>query len=101
MKRGSFISYFKENEIFLNLEDPKKNRDGFYCDLWVLRNRLLEAGVDLSTSDLNQPDTSDFLLLETINKEANFGGKVTYLLLMESDIIRSGDFNPDRHAKFT
>ncbi len=101
MKRGSFVSNFKENEIFLNLEDPQKNRDGYFCDLWVLRNRLLEAGVDLSTSDLNPPDISNFIIQETINKESDFGGKVTYLLLMESDIIRPGDFNPERHANFT
>ena len=101
MKRGSFVSDFKQNEIFLNLKDSKKNRDGFFCDLWMLRNRLLEAGLDLSTSDINPPDDSDFLLLETTNQEANFGVKVTYLLLMESDIIRSEEFNPDRHANFT
>jgi hypothetical protein len=100
VKIGSFISHYKENEIFINLDDPKKNRDNFFSDLWILRNHLLELGVDISTDDINLPENSDFLVLETIDKKSIINNKIIYLRLMESDIIRSADFNPDRHSIF-
>lgn len=101
LKKISFISSYKANEIFLNLNDEKKNRDNFFCSYYVLRQALLQDGIDISTDDINLPECADLLVVDERLGDIGVSGKMQYLNLMESDIIRHHDFNIDNHEQFS
>lgn len=100
MKKGSFVSDYQSNEIFLNLNDQVKNRDNFFCNYYVLRNVLLEHGLDLSTDDINHQSSSDLIVVDDVTRlDPHYFGK-KYLNLMESDIVKFQDFLPSSHINF-
>ena len=101
MKKISFLSDFKSNEIFLNLNDEKKNRDNFFCNYYVLRQALLDESIDISTSDINLPHDSDLIVIDELASSTNFTNKKQYLNLMESDIVRSRDFEVSSHQNIS
>jgi len=103
MMRMSFVSkHFPDNknEIFSNSRDSKINRDGYFCNLYILRTELLSFGINLSTEDIISPEEADVLLYEGVSDDRRLN-KISYTWCLESDIVRPEDFVVNNHKEFT
>mgnify|MGYP000383192403 CR=1 FL=1 len=102
MKKVSLIidSYLKNNEVFNNYS--LLNRDYIFDKYIKLKEEFQSFGYDISTSDINNIDNSDFIIYINIPKkmpkEKNY--HKSYLILMESSLIRPDNFILKRHDSF-
>ncbi|MGX9519173.1 glycosyltransferase family 10 domain-containing protein [Vibrio mediterranei] len=100
MKVSLVIDYHLNNAIF-DLNNKVVNRDNYAYSMWLLKKKFEDAGVDLSTCDINSPDESDAVLyFDLPNTEVQHSNKPTYLFLFESEVIKPNSWDLQKHAGF-
>ena len=101
MKYGSYVTkFYTDNEVFSNIDSLKKYPDGWLGSMSIMKQKLLEVGVDLNTSDLLHPEDADFILYDGIDNITEYKNKIVYFNTPESDIVRPEDFLIKNHTKF-
>ncbi|MCG6202759.1 glycosyltransferase family 10 domain-containing protein [Psychromonas antarctica] len=92
--------YLHNNEIF-NV-NSKLNRDGIFNKYIQLRKEFLKFNCELSTSDINSIETSDAVLYFDMPKELPTRDKIdtSYLVLVESELIRPDNYQLKKHSYF-
>lgn len=101
MKKICFYSDdFKNNECF-DLSNKKNNRDNFLFFLYMLKIRLSEIRIELSTQDLCLVDGCSFFIYNEMPKEVNVVDyNYSYLIIWESEVINRKNWNKEAHNKF-
>ncbi|EGR1280594.1 glycosyltransferase family 10 domain-containing protein [Vibrio parahaemolyticus] len=98
MKVALAITYHTNNKIF-DLSDKAINRDNGVYPFFLLKEKLKEKGIDISTSDINTPEKSDLTIYFDYQKKLGFSKK-NYLFLFESNVIRPLGWDSNIHDKF-
>jgi hypothetical protein len=96
---------FVENDTYLNnrifkLDDPLLNRDNCLYSGYLLKKKLLELGVDLSTQDINPIQTSVFVIYFDYPRNHKFSNKESYLVIWESEVVIKRNWNKKLHKNF-
>lgn len=97
MKKVSFVvnQSYGQNRIF----DPSDlTRQKYY----MLKKEFFKHGYDLSTNDINDPQDSDIILYfdMPIQLPKDKDREKSYLLAIESSIIKPENFNTQKHSYF-
>ncbi|KIM09156.1 MAG: hypothetical protein KU28_00500 [Sulfurovum sp. PC08-66] len=103
MKKASFVVHtaYQNNKLF-DLSDAKINRDNCMYPFYLLKQKLAQMGVDLSTQDINPPEASEIVIYNEMpsilpTKEAI---SKSYLMLFESELIRQDNWDLSKHKHF-
>lgn len=100
MTRICFYSdYFKENDCF-NLSDLQKNRDNFLYFLYLLRKKLLDRNIELSTKDICPVSSSELVIYNETPAIEIDSCKDSFLIIWESEVINPSNWNIEKHQKF-
>lgn len=103
MKKISLVisKYLQNNEIF-NV-DSKLNRDGIFDKYIKLREEFRKFNCDLSTNDINTIEISDVIIYFDTPKVLPTPDKISssYLVLVESELIRPDNYELKNHAYFS
>ncbi len=103
MKKAAIVtaSYYGKDKLF-DLSDPIANRDNCLYPFFLLRQKMLEQGIDLATSDIHLPNDSDIVIYNEMPSMLPSGSLIekSYLLLFESDLIRPDNWVLDKHRHF-
>jgi len=97
----SFVSdNFSNNDCF-SATSPK-NRDNYLAHIQKLKKIFNEAGINLSTSDINKPDLSNAVLQSGLKvKRLKKKDKENYYLIaLESPLIDNAAISTKYHDKF-
>jgi alpha(1,3/1,4) fucosyltransferase len=103
MKKIAMVTsrYYERNRMF-DLSNPKVNRDNCMYPSWLLKTKLAELGYDLSTSDINSIDESEWVFYndmpERLPRESDRAKSI--LFAWESPLIRPDNFDPKKQARF-
>jgi len=100
MKTISYItSTFKNNDCFIDNNDF---RDNFLFFITNLKDKFLGVGIDISTSDINIPKSSNIILQDGLNIEPlkNIPKNKYYLLILESPHFDKGLIDKSNHKYF-
>lgn len=93
-------SFYLDNRQF-DISDKISNRDDCLYGFYLLKKRLEEKGIDLSTQDINPPQESQFIIyMEMPRIKDVFSDKNNYLLIFESEVVRSDNWNAESHNYF-
>ena len=70
MKRACIVvsSVYQNNKLF-DLSNSVLNRDGCLFGFYLLKQEFKKYNIDLSTSDINQPNDSDVVIHNEIPKD--------------------------------
>lgn len=92
---------YTNGEIF-NKSNHILNRDGCLNFFHFLKEFFYEKGVDLNTQDINCPADCRYIIYNEMPKilPSDQDIKKSYLLLFESELIRSDNWNLQAHQKF-
>jgi alpha(1,3/1,4) fucosyltransferase len=103
MKRACIVvsSVYQNNKLF-DLSNSVLNRDGCLFGFYLLKQEFKKYNIDLSTSDINQPNDSDVVIHNEIPKDIskNIDKNKSYLLLFESELIRPDNWDLEKHKYF-
>ncbi|MCD4820806.1 MAG: hypothetical protein K8R11_01740 [Methanococcoides sp.] len=92
--------FYLSNRIF-DISDNISNRDNSMYGFYLLKQKLKEHGIDISTQDINSPFESEFIIYNEMPKVNDIlPNKQNYLLLFESEIIRPDNWDVNRHRYF-
>ncbi len=97
---------FFTGSVYLNnrqfdITDPVFNINDCLYGCYLLKKRLEEKGIDLSTQDINPPDETSFIIYNDMPALKDIEvGKVNYLLLLESKIVKPDNWNIENHKYF-
>jgi len=101
MKKACFFvnRIYTNNELF-NLKS-RYNFDNHYYVYFLLKERLKENNINLSTQDINLPSESQFIIYNEMPKIKDiFTEKDIYLIIFESEVIRPDNWNIENHKYF-
>lgn len=102
MKKVSLVisKYLQENVIFD--KNSRLNRDDIFDKYINLKEEFQKYHYDLSTNDINTIDDSDIVLYfdmpKDLPKEKNI--EKSYLILVESSLIRPDNYDKNKHMFF-
>lgn len=100
MKASLVIDYHLHNKIF-DLTDKNTNRDNCGHSIWLLKDRFNNAGIDLSTCDINSPEESSIVLyFDYPEGDVTINNENSYLFLFESEVIKPNSWNIEKHKAF-
>ncbi|QOP41462.1 glycosyltransferase family 10 domain-containing protein [Sulfurimonas marina] len=103
MKKACIVvpSYQQKNVIFD--KDNEQNRDNIFNKYIELRKELRKYNFDLSTNDINSIEDSELIFYFDMPNRLPDNDKVknSYLVLRESEIIRSDNYIKDKHKYFS
>jgi len=100
LKASLVVDYHQNNKIF-DLEDKNVNRDNYAYSIWLLKTKLKENGIDLSTCDINLPLESDVsFCFDLPSTDVKLSVESSYLFLFESEIIKPFSWDFSKHSKF-
>lgn len=100
MKASLVIDYHQKNKIF-DINDKVANRDSCNHSVWLLKTRLKENGIDLSTCDINLPFESDVsFCFDLPSDDVKLSADFSYLFLFESEVIKPKNWDKSRHNEF-
>ncbi len=103
MRKAAFVTqpFYYNNKVF-DLSDPTVNRDNCLYSFYLLRKTLAENNIDLSTSDINSIEDSEFVIYNEVPERfpANHKPSKSYALLFETDLIRPINWKADHHQQF-
>ncbi|CAD6491932.1 MAG: hypothetical protein EMLJLAPB_00189 [Candidatus Argoarchaeum ethanivorans] len=89
-------SFYLNNRVF----DKVSMNDSLY-GFYVLKEKFREKGIDLSTQDINPPSEAQFIIYNEMPKIRDImPDKDSYLLMLESKIIKSDNWNTKKHKYF-
>lgn len=104
VKKISFIGYNHQNKnkIFDNSPDNPVNRDDATYPFFLLKKKLKEKEIDISTFDINKPEASDELLFYDFPEDERLllRGKKKYLIISESEVIKPKNWLVKNHEYF-
>lgn len=104
MKKISFVvdSYFQENLIFNRQQTNVAIRDKALDKYYELYDAFWEAGYDIATDDINPIEHSDIVIYTDMPKKLPSARMVdkSYLIMMESPLVRPENFDLERHRYF-
>ncbi|WP_417537728.1 glycosyltransferase family 10 domain-containing protein [Marinomonas sp.] len=104
MKKASIVmpsDFYNKNRLF-DLNDKISNRDDCLYPYYLLKERLLEKGYLLATSDIHNPSESDIVFYNEMPKKLPSKNEIdkSYLLLFESELIRPDNWDDEKHQHF-
>ena len=104
MKKASILmpsDFYNKNRLF-DLNDKISNRDNCLYPYSLLKNRLLEKGYLLATSDIHDPSESDIVFYNEMPKKFPLKSEKnkSYLFLFESELIRPDNWDQKKHRFF-
>jgi len=101
IKATFFTGSFYLNNRQFDITDPVSNINDCLYGCYLLKKRLEEKGIDLSTQDINLPDKSDFIIYNDMPALKHIEvGKVNYLLLIESKVVYPANWDIENHKYF-
>jgi len=101
IKATFFTGPFYLNNRQFDVLDKTSNRDNCLYGFYLLKKRFKENDVDLSTQDINLPSESQFIIYNEMPKVKDiFTEKDIYLIIFESEVIRSDNWNIENHKYF-
>ncbi len=104
MKKACLVvsAPYTNGEIF-NRANTVLNRDNGLAFFHLLKDFLAQRGVDLNTSDINDPKICDIVIYNEMPKELPTKDDVakSTLLLFESELIRSDNWDIKSHSHFS
>ena len=101
IKAAFFTGSFYLNNGQFDVSDIISNRDNCLYGFYLLKKRLGENGIDLSTQDINLPSESQFIIYNELPKIEDIStNKSNYLLIFESEVIRPDNWNLKNHKYF-
>lgn len=99
MKASLVVDYHLNNKIF-DVADKEVNRDNYGYSIWLLKQKLKELGIDLSTCDINLPIESNFIFCFDVPEKNVVFDSDAYLFLFESEVIKPRSWNIANHQRF-
>jgi hypothetical protein len=100
MKASLIIDYYLKNKIF-DINDENVNRDNYAYSIWLLKQKLKNENIDLSTCDINLPTESQIAICFDLPSESvRLGEGNTYLVLFESEVIKPKCWDEKHHQNF-
>ncbi|MEY8214475.1 MAG: glycosyltransferase family 10 [Colwellia sp.] len=100
MKVSLVIDYHQNNKIF-DLNDKVTNRDDCNHSFWLLKTKLKESNIELSTCDINLPLESDVsFCFDLPSTDVKLSVGSSYLFLFESEVIKPKSWDMDSHKLF-
>jgi len=101
IKATFFTGSFYLNNRQFDITDPVSNINDCLYGCYLLKRRFEEMNINLSTQDINPPDESSFIIYNDmpVVKYIN-AGRVNYLLLMESRVVKPDNWNIENHRYF-
>jgi len=102
MRKGTFFTSrnYLEN-IQFDLNNPVTNRDNCLYPAYLLRQRFMEAGLDLSTQDINPPHEAEFVIYNEMPlRGIELAGERKYVILLECEAIKPDNWDRGRHREF-
>jgi len=107
LKYGIITSdYFKNNRLF-DLSDKVSNRDDCLYHMFLLKKKLSEKGVELTTFDQYPSSEYDGIIFSDLNgvnkkrlKKFSKSNKPLYLIIQESELIRPENWVRENHRFF-
>lgn len=103
MKKAALVvdAYLEDNRIF-EVNNKSINRDDCLHLFYELKIAFKKFGYDLSTSDINRPADSDFVIYNEMPRRLPVGDdcKKSFLLILESFLIRPDNWVADSHRYF-
>ncbi|MCJ8347966.1 glycosyltransferase family 10 [Moritella sp.] len=101
LKASLVVDYYLQNKMF-DLDNEYINRDDCLYSSWLLKKKLNEINVDLSTCDINDPSRSKFAIYFDLPvKGVKITSDFSYLFLFESAVIKSFSWELKQHEQFT
>ena len=102
MKKACIVisKYLQNNAIFDS--SSKLNRDNIFNKYIELKKEFKIYGYDLSTNDINTVKESEFIFYFDMPKllPSNSDIKKSFLILVESELIRADNYNLKKHKYF-
>ncbi len=104
MKKASIVNrdkFFNSDRLF-DLEDKISNRDNCLFQFNLLQTALKQKGYLLSTSDVNSVKESEIVFYNEMPKKLPLAKDIgkSYLMLLESELIRPDNWMIDSHKYF-
>jgi alpha(1,3/1,4) fucosyltransferase len=92
---------YQSNQIF-DLSSPILNRDDCLHVFYLLRQEFAKIGINLSTSDVVNPDDCNIVIYNDMPKKMpnRLDKNKSYLLLFESELIRPDNWDLEKHEYF-
>jgi hypothetical protein len=93
--------FYNNNRLF-DLNDKISNRDNCLYHFYELKQAFYEKGVDLSTSDINSINESDFVIYNEMPEILPHEDKInnSFLWIYESELIRPDNWDRHKHTYF-
>lgn len=103
MKKACIVVHpaYQNNKLF-DLTDTVINRDNCMYPFYLLKQEFAKNGFDLSTQDINTPDTSEIVIYNEMPSILPSKDAVSksYLMIFESELIRPDNWNIKNHDSF-
>jgi alpha(1,3/1,4) fucosyltransferase len=102
MIKATFVvsSFYLNNRVF-DISDEIFNRDDCLYGFYLLKEKLEEKDIDLSTQDINLPSDSQIIIYNEMPKDKNvLQNKINYLLIFESEVIKPDNWNIRYHQYY-
>lgn len=101
IKATFFTGSFYLNNRQFDITDPVANINDCLYGSYLLKRKLEEKGINLSTQDINPPDEASFIIYNDIPSLKHIEvDKVNYLLLIESKVVYPANWNIENHRYF-
>lgn len=103
MKKASIVvlTPYQNNRLF-DLDDSIINRDNCVYPFFLLKKEFNKIGYDLSTQDINSIEESELVIYNEMPKRLSKKEDISksYLLIFESELIRSDNWDLYNHSYF-
>lgn len=97
----SFIQDYNLNNKIFDISNKKINRDDYGYFYYKLKKAFESKNINLSTSDINLPGSSEIILYHGLNQKfIDYGNEKSYLLAIESPHVDIKSFNISYHKYF-
>ena len=102
-KAALYISCYYQNNRVFDLNDTIINRDNCLYQYFLLKERLASREYDLATSDINNLNEAHFVIyneMPVVIDKSTFLNENNFLLIWESEIIRTDNWIRENHKYF-
>lgn len=104
MKKVSFVvdKYFQNNLLFDQNQKKIEIRDNALYKYYILYDTFKKAGFDIATNDLIPIEAADIIVYTDMPKKLPLKKNIhkSYLILMESPLIKKENYNLEKHECF-
>ncbi len=103
MKKASiFVLHPYTNNNIFDINNKILNRDNCLYHYYLLKEELKKNSIDFATSDINKPAESELVIYCDMPENLPTSDQIekSYLIIIESDIIKPENWNTDNHQYF-